>query len=287
MLEIARSWSGIVGELKMTTATLQTSIEPRAERKPPSFVPGGAALRADDIRRGRVLPAALKLLEAAGEVLHHDQAEARRCIAEAVALLLTADVLKGAGRRETTAEPTRGGLAPWQISRVAEYVGANIARAIRIEDLAAVTRLSTGHFRHAFRRSTGESPYAYVLRRRLERAQHLMVMTENSLSGIALECGFTDQPHLTRLFHRSHPGGVAPAAAPRTRQDRHHADRADQSRRMTIGGRAAPAASRPLTPGRQIGIEPALLHSTAAVTLRRYCRGVMENQRCAARKKLP
>jgi hypothetical protein len=52
---------------------------------------------------------ALRLLEAAGEELYHDQAAARRCIADATALLLTADSLKDAGRRDTVAQPIRAG----------------------------------------------------------------------------------------------------------------------------------------------------------------------------------
>ena len=115
----------------------------------------------------------------------------------------------------SSTELARGGLAPWQLGRVKEFVNANMFRSIRIEDLAAVTRLSTSYFRHAFRCSTGESPYAYILRRRMEHAQELMLLTDASLSQIALDCGFTDQPHLTRLFRRI--VGVTPAAWRRTR----------------------------------------------------------------------
>jgi AraC-like DNA-binding protein len=131
---------------------------------------------------------------------------------------------------------------------VTEFVGVDIGRAIRIENLAAVTRLSTGRFRHAFRCSTGESPYAYVLRRRLEHAQHLMLMTKNTLSEITLDCGFTDQPHLTRLFRRIvgvTPGGLASAATRRTRQIHTMPTESDrQARRMIVGDRPLPRHRR-------------------------------------------
>ena len=177
---------------------------------------GSSNLRPGDVRQGKVMPIAVSLLKAADRALGHDPVAARRCLAEATALLLTAHALKDAGRRDTAARPAQGGLAPWQISRVTEFIGANLARAIRIQGLAAMTRLSTGHFRHAFRCSMGESPYAYVLRRRMEHAQELMLLTEDPLSQIALDCGFTDQPHLTRLFRRI--VGITPAAWRRLRR---------------------------------------------------------------------
>ena len=86
---------------------------------------------------------------------------------------------------------------------------------MRNEELAAVARLSTSHFNVAFRNSVGESPHEYVVRRRVERAQGLMLSTDKSLSDIAAECGLADQPHLTRLFRRI--VGESPAAWRRAR----------------------------------------------------------------------
>jgi AraC family transcriptional regulator len=55
----------------------------------------------------------------------------------------------------------------------------------------------------------GEPPYAHVMRRRVEYAQEIMRRTHRPLSQIALDCGFADQAHLTRLFRRI--AGVSPA----------------------------------------------------------------------------
>ena len=81
---------------------------------------------------------------------------------------------------------------------------------MRNEDLAAVVRLSTSHFNVAFRNSVGSSPREYIVRRRMERAQGLMLSTNKPVSEIATECGLADQPHFTRLFRRS--SGQTPAA---------------------------------------------------------------------------
>ena len=79
---------------------------------------------------------------------------------------------------------------------------SNLDTTIRNKDLAAIARLSDSQFNLAFRKSVGQSPHEYVIRRRIERAQGLMLSTDKSLSEIAIECGLADQPHFTRLFGR-------------------------------------------------------------------------------------
>ena len=73
---------------------------------------------------------------------------------------------------------------------------------VRTKDLAALVELSSFHFCRAFRDSFGDSPHAYVTRRRIERAQGLMLTTNNSLSQVAMDCGLADQAHFNRLFRR-------------------------------------------------------------------------------------
>jgi AraC-like DNA-binding protein len=112
-------------------------------------------------------------------------------------------MLEELGHREAQPpEQVRGGLAPWQVRKVAIYVDAHLDRSIRNEDLAALVRLNPSHFGRAFRNSFGEPPHEYVIRRRVERAQGLMLSSAASLSDIALDCGLADQSHLTRLFRR-------------------------------------------------------------------------------------
>ncbi len=112
-------------------------------------------------------------------------------------------------------KPGRGGLAPWQVRRVATYMDGNLADSIRCEDLARMTRLSVSHFMRAFRESFGAPPHAYLMRRRMERAQDLMLDSDTTIGQIALACGFADQSHLTRLFHKI--VGESPAAWRRAR----------------------------------------------------------------------
>ena len=69
-------------------------------------------------------------------------------------------------------------------------------------ELAELLGLSKGHFARTFKRAFGVSPHAYVLRRRIEVAQGLMLTTCEPLSSIALTCGMCDQSHLAHTFHR-------------------------------------------------------------------------------------
>lgn len=115
-----------------------------------------------------------------------------------------AEILREMGETGSLAssEQSRGGLAPWQIRKVTNYVDAHLDQTIRNEELAAIARLNASHFGRAFRNSFGEPPHEYVIRRRVERAQGLMLSTSASLSAIALDCGLADQAHLSRLFRR-------------------------------------------------------------------------------------
>jgi transcriptional regulator GlxA family with amidase domain len=97
----------------------------------------------------------------------------------------------------------KGGLAPWQIRKVASHIEANLDKPIKSGDLAALLDLTPCHFSRAFRNSFGNSPLEHVIRRRMERAQGLMLSTGAPLSQIALECGLADQAHFSRLFRRT------------------------------------------------------------------------------------
>jgi transcriptional regulator GlxA family with amidase domain len=110
----------------------------------------------------------------------------------------------------------RGGLARWQLQRVRAEIEANLSETISNRQLADCVRLSQFHFARAFRQSMSMSPQSYVLRRRIERAVHLMLSTDATLCEIAVDCGFSDQSHLTRRFVE------ALGAAPRAwRRERH------------------------------------------------------------------
>ncbi len=98
--------------------------------------------------------------------------------------------------------PVRGGLAPWQKRKVDRYIQQRLERTLRVEELAEQVSLSVSHFCRAFKESFGASPHLHLTRLRVERAQRLMLTTQDPLSQIALACGMADQAHLSKLFRR-------------------------------------------------------------------------------------
>jgi transcriptional regulator GlxA family with amidase domain len=148
-----------------------------------------------------------ELFKAVNNVLQDERESAEECVRRASAILridLPRAISAVAAPLSSAAPPRsiRGGLAPWQVRRVTTHVETNLDAAITTKELAALARLSLFHFCRAFRDSFGESPHGYVTRRRVERAQGLILTTNTSLGQIAADCGFTDQAHLSRLFRR-------------------------------------------------------------------------------------
>jgi AraC family transcriptional regulator len=143
-----------------------------------------------------VIVVATQLLDAARQSLMRDGEEAARCISEAVDLL-RAEAAVGRGDACSV-----GGQAAWQLKRVLQLFEKNFRDSVRVDQAAAAARLSVAHFTRAFGRTMGESPTAYLRRFRVERAQELMILTDSSLAEIALDCGFADQAHLSKVFRR-------------------------------------------------------------------------------------
>lgn len=94
------------------------------------------------------------------------------------------------------------GLTRQQVQSVTDFIQAHLGQDLTLEALAQQAGFSSYHFARLFRQTMGESPHQFVLRQRVERAQHLLKKTNAPLAHIALESGFANQSHLTRIFKR-------------------------------------------------------------------------------------
>lgn len=86
-----------------------------------------------------------------------------------------------------------------RLKRAIDYIEAFFTTDISILDIAAAAGLSQTQLTRSFRLATGKTPYSYVIDRRLDHAVGLLRSTELPIAFIALEAGFTDQAHFTRL----------------------------------------------------------------------------------------
>ncbi|MFG1350896.1 helix-turn-helix domain-containing protein [Xanthobacter autotrophicus] len=95
-----------------------------------------------------------------------------------------------------------GGLSDLQMRRAQELLLAGMDSTVLIGDIASACDVSRSYFIRAFRQATGATPYQWLLARRVERARALLTRSALSLAEVAIQCGFSDQSHMTRTFAR-------------------------------------------------------------------------------------
>ena len=94
------------------------------------------------------------------------------------------------------------GLSRHQKKLVLDYIAAHLDKALKIDDLASEVGLSSYHFARRFKVEFGVPPHGFVLDQRIDRAKELMGNTRGRLKSIAVDCGFSDQSHLNRVFKK-------------------------------------------------------------------------------------
>ena len=94
-------------------------------------------------------------------------------------------------------------LAPHRLRRVVEFIDAHLGQDLALADLVAAAGTSQFHFSRAFRMATGESPYRYVLSRRIEYARVLLIAETGSLEEVSSACGFNSQRQFSVMFKRA------------------------------------------------------------------------------------
>src|SRR5438094_9611025 len=94
--------------------------------------------------------------------------------------------------------------------RARDLVDARYHEPLGVEDLARAAGLSRAHFSREFRRAFGESPHAYLLTRRLERAAALLRTTDRSVADICFSVGLQSVGSFTTSFSRTY--SVSPTA---------------------------------------------------------------------------
>lgn len=163
---------------------------------------------------------ARELIDASGPVVSLPPAVVDRLAAACLTLIDKSDLVPGEastaayGAMAALHDGVFGASAvperhlPAAMARVAAYVEANLALPLPVERLAALAEMSRSHFVRQFSAATGRAPSDFVLERRLERIERLLLATDMSVRSIAEATGFADGNYLAKTFRRER--GVAP-----------------------------------------------------------------------------
>lgn len=115
---------------------------------------------------------------------------------------LTLHLLKNHSTASFARENTSGGLSGYKLRLVREYIDANLSEDLSLAEIAEAANLSQFHFARSFRKTTGQTPQHYLMRRRIERAKELLAKNDLPIIDISLQTGFKNQSHFTTLFRK-------------------------------------------------------------------------------------
>ena len=102
--------------------------------------------------------------------------------------------------RHHSLQTHRGGLGFARLRRIKEFIDAKIEDDLTLCEMAQAVELSTAYFSRMFRKSTGETPHQFLLRRRLERAKKMLRSADERVLDVAVACGFKSQQHFAQVF---------------------------------------------------------------------------------------
>ena len=110
------------------------------------------------------------------------------------------------------------------LRRVRDRIDREYAQPLDVDALARGVHMSSGHLSRSFRRAFGESPYSYLMTRRIERAMMLLRQTDLSVTDISIAVGcaslgtfstrFTELVGLPPSVYRDHGAGAAAGMLP-------------------------------------------------------------------------
>jgi AraC family transcriptional regulator len=90
-----------------------------------------------------------------------------------------------------------------RLRRAVDFISIHFAEEITVSNIAGTAGLSTFHFTRMFREMTGESPYQYLIRVRVDRAKQLLVENDHlNVAAVSIAVGFPNQGHFSRHFKR-------------------------------------------------------------------------------------
>ncbi|MBR4706854.1 MAG: helix-turn-helix domain-containing protein [Pseudobutyrivibrio sp.] len=83
---------------------------------------------------------------------------------------------------------------------ICDYISAHCAEDLKLDEIADMSGFSKFYFERLFKQFTGTSFYKYVNQKRIEKAVELLIEPGNSVTDVALNCGFMSISSFIRMF---------------------------------------------------------------------------------------
>lgn len=128
--------------------------------------------------------------------------------AETISLVLAAHLLKNYCVQQYRIREIKENLPTKRLHRVLDYINANLHQEISIDTMAGLAYLSPYYFIRLFKKSTGETPHQFILRKRMEKAKHLLRNTDKSITQIATDTGYGYLCNFSNAFKQAN--GMTP-----------------------------------------------------------------------------
>jgi AraC family transcriptional regulator len=93
-------------------------------------------------------------------------------------------------------------MLKYNIQPILLYIRNNLQQQISVEELAGIACFSKDHFSRVFKAITGMAPCDYIIRKRIERAQFLLLTTDLSQNQIFDQTGFRSASYFSRIFKK-------------------------------------------------------------------------------------
>jgi AraC family transcriptional regulator len=127
---------------------------------------------------------------------------AGRLYGEALSVALADYLMITYGRDDRAVARPGGRLSRAMAARVVDYMRAHLDRNVSLGELGELVGLSPHHFSLVFKNTFDTTPHRYLLQQRVEKAKLLLASGRQSIGEAALEVGFSNQSHFTRMFRR-------------------------------------------------------------------------------------
>jgi AraC family transcriptional regulator len=131
-----------------------------------------------------------------------DDTPAGAMYGESLANSLAVYLVKRYAARPLTVEVCKGGLPPYRLKQVLDFIGDRLKDNISLSQLAAVAGMSPHYFSQLFKQSTGHTPHSYILFQRIEHAKRQLRDPRISIIDAGIGAGFPNPSHFARAFRK-------------------------------------------------------------------------------------